>query len=134
MRCLNRNKRKIWFSNYIGQTEIMDEFQNKTGQYAVEYSDPVSILANISAAKGDISTQQFGDDEAYDRVVVYESPDLDIGEHSILWVDVQPQLASKRLVLNEHGEAITPHDYIVKCVARSLNSVSIAISKVNVSG
>ena len=38
------------------------------------------------------------------------------------------------LAKSETGEIITPHDYIVKKVARSLNSVSIAICKVNVRG
>ena len=38
------------------------------------------------------------------------------------------------LVTNDDGEVITPHDYIVKKVAKSLNSVSVAISKVTVSG
>jgi hypothetical protein len=34
--------------------------------------------------------------------------------------------------LNDDGTTETPHDYVVKKVARSLNSVSIAISKVAV--
>ena len=37
------------------------------------------------------------------------------------------------LVKNEDGEISVPHDYIIKAVARSLNSVSMAVSKVNVS-
>ena len=36
------------------------------------------------------------------------------------------------LVVDENGEILTPWDYIVKKIARSLNSVSIAITKVNV--
>lgn len=36
------------------------------------------------------------------------------------------------LVVDENGEILTPWDYIVKKIARSLNSVSIAIAKVNV--
>lgn len=52
---------------------------------------------------------------------------IPINEYSILWVDVTP-------AINEQGEVTTPHDYIVKEVARSLNYVSIAISKVKVNG
>jgi hypothetical protein len=44
-----------------------------------------------------------------------------------MWVDTLPHL-------NEDGSTDTPHDYIVKKVARSLNGVSIAISKVRVNG
>ena len=36
------------------------------------------------------------------------------------------------LVVDENGEILTPWDYIVKKIARSPNSVSIAIAKVNV--
>ena len=36
------------------------------------------------------------------------------------------------LAVDENGEILTPWDYIVKKIARSLNSVSIAIAKVNV--
>ena len=46
---------------------------------------------------------------------------IPIDEYSILWVDTLPRL-------NED----IPHDYVVKQVARSLNSVSLAVSKVDV--
>ena len=62
-----------------------------------------------------------------------DAPPID--EYTVLWVDTVPQVDEDgALVTNEENEVITPHDYIVKKVARSLNSVSIAISKVNVSG
>lgn len=58
-----------------------------------------------------------------------------INEYTVLWVDTVPLVDdSGALKLNGKGEVITPHDYIVKKVAKSLNSVSIAISKVNVRG
>ena len=54
-----------------------------------------------------------------------------IDEYSELWVDTMPQLdASGNLFLDGDGMEITPHDYEVKKVARSLNSVSYAIYKV----
>ena len=49
--------------------------------------------------------------------------------------DRTPQLDEEgNLAVNEKDEVITPHDYIVKKVAKSLNVVSLAISKVSVSG
>lgn len=48
-----------------------------------------------------------------------------ITESSVMWIDSLPVMA-------EDGSTQTPHDYIVKRVAPSLNSVSIAVSKVNV--
>ena len=48
-----------------------------------------------------------------------------------IFVGVKPNILP---ILAEDGSTETPHDYIVKKVARSLNSVTIAISKVVVSG
>ena len=135
MRCMNRNKSKLWYAQYLGNEEILDENENRTGQYASKYAKPVSMMANISAAKGDSATRQFGDDEAYDKVIVHEDPRLAIDEHSVLWIDRMPRRDKLgNLALDQDGHEITPHDYIVKRVDRSINSVSIAISKVNVRG
>ena len=136
MRCMDLNKRRIWYAGYLAQREALDENGNRTGQYIIEYGKPVSIMANVSAAKGEIATRQFGEAEAYDRVIVYSDPDVAIDEYSILWVDVNPMLDRHGdLATNaQSGEIITPHDYIVKRVARSINSVSIAIDKVNIHG
>jgi hypothetical protein len=135
------------------------------------------VCANVSAARGEATTRQFGDDEGYDRVIVLDfvdavnilrdaislsddgegnisitsnnidlrddgegnitittrnlpmvcAPNFPITATSILWIDTLPEIA-------EDGSTKTPHDYIVKQVATSLNSVSIAVSKVNVRG
>lgn len=124
MRCLMRNKTSFYYALYTGQTEIIDEYGNATGQYSVQYDNPIKTLGNVSAAKGEIQSRQFGESETYDKVIVLDDPNTPIDEYSILWVDIRPELTD--------GVTTTPHDYIVKKVARSLNSVSIAINKVAV--
>ena len=124
MRCLVRNKATFYYALYEGQTEIVDEYGNATGQYSVTYSEPVKALGNVSPAQGEMQTRQFGESETYDKVIVLDNPGTPIDEYSILWVDTPPVM--------DGGSTATPHDYIVKKVARSLNSVSIAISKVSV--
>ena len=133
MRCMVRNKSYFYYALYDGQTELKDEYGNATGQYDISYADPVKTLGNVSAAQGEIQSRQFGDSETYDKVIVLDNPSTPIDEYSILWVDTVPELTEDgNLALNEKGEVKTPHDYIVKKVARSLNGVSIAISKVAV--
>ena len=132
MRCLNRNKRKIWYALYKGKIEIADENGNRTGQYSIEYARPVSLMANVSPANGAATTQQFGINTAYSKVIVHENPDLGIDESSILWVDRKPKFdISGNLAKDANDNEITPHDYIVSQIARSANSVSIAIKKVD---
>ena len=127
MRTLARNKIRIFYANYSDKIPIRDEYGNLTGEYHLSYDKPVQIMANVSAARGEATTRQFGDDESYDRVIVLDDPRLPIAVTSILWIDTPPEIA-------EDGSTKTPHDYIVKQVATSLNSVSIAVSKVNVRG
>lgn len=125
MRSLLRNNRTFYYAKYDGKNEIIDDYGNVTGQFELVYSMPIKTNGNISASKGEMQNQQFGDSENYDKVIVLDNKDIPINEYSILWVDTLP-------VLNDDGSTETPHDYIVRQVARSLNSVSIAISKVKV--
>lgn len=135
MKCMSRNKTKFFYALYEGKTPITDEYGNVTGEYDVQHGKPTEFYANISAAKGETQTRQFGESEAYDKVIVMDNSAPQINEYTVLWVDTVPLVDdSGALKLNDKGEVITPHDYIVKKVAKSLNSVSIAISKVNVRG
>ena len=127
MRTLHRNKIRIYYANYRDKIPLKDAYGNLTGEYDIAYDNPVEIKANVSAARGESTTRQFGDDVSYDRIIVIDDPKFPISEASILWIDTPPEMA-------EDGSTKTPHDYIVKQVATSLNSVSIAVSKVNVSG
>ena len=127
MRALHRNKIRIFYANYRSKTPRKDEYGNLTGEYEISYTNPTEVCANVSAARGEATTRQFGDDESYDRVIVLDDPKFPITTTSILWIDTLPEIA-------EDGSTETPHDYIVKQVATSLNSVSIAVSKVNVRG
>jgi hypothetical protein len=132
---MNRNKVKIHFAQYMGREPILNEAGRKTGQYRVLHGNPIETSANVSAAKGETQTRQFGESESYDKVIVMDIISPAIDEYSILWIDTEPKLNEDgSLVVNENGEIVTPHDYVVKKVAKSLNSVSIAISKVNVGG
>ena len=125
MKALARNKIKIHYANYRDKTPITDEYGNLTGEYRISYDNPVAVKANVSATRGESTTRQFGDDVSYDRIIVLDDPKFPIAESSILWIDTPPEIL-------EDGSTKTPHDYIVKQVAPSLNSVSIAVSKVNV--
>ena len=133
MRCMNRNKVEFYYSLYEGRDPITDEYGNVTGEYDILRGNPVKGYANISAAKGETETRQFGESIIYDKVIVMDGENFQIDEYSVLWVDTSPMLNEDgSLMMGEEGGVLTPHDYIVMAVAKSLNSVSIAISKLNV--
>lgn len=124
MRCLERNKIAFYCCLYKGEAPVTDEENNETGETRVVYSDPLLIRANVSPATGSTSIEQFGNSLQYDKVIVTDDTVCPIDEHAVLFVDKDP-------AFDDDGTPL--FDYIVKKVARSLNSVSIAISKVEVS-
>ncbi|MCM1364654.1 MAG: hypothetical protein NC122_05060 [Faecalibacterium sp.] len=123
MKCLDRNKRLFWYSLYKGKEAIKDEYGNLTGETNVLYEEPVCMRANISPANGNAQVEQFGISEQVDKVIVTDDMCCPIDENTVLHIDTCPLC---------QGEAV-PYDYIVKKVARSLNSISYAVSKVKVS-
>ena len=127
MRCMVRNKSKFYYASYITETEILDDYGNRTGEFGISYSNPTESYGNVSAAQGEMQNRQFGESESYDKVIVLDDKNVAIDEHSILWVDTLPHI-------NEDGTTDTPHDYEVTRRAVSLNTVSIAIRKVKVNG
>lgn len=134
MKCLKRNKTQIFYSSYIGKEEMTDDYGNKTGEYSFVYSNPQSLYAYVSPSVGEMEVRRFGEVLLYDRTIVIDNYSKGlITEQSRLWVDITPQLdTSGSLSLNSNDEVITPHDYIVKRVANSLNSALISIKRVNV--
>lgn len=133
MRCMERNKQTFYYALYEGKEAIVDEYGNTTGEYKVIWGNPQKYSANVSAAKGDVSSNQFGENLSYDKTIIADDITLAIDEYSILWIDTKPELNEDgSLKKDDKDNVITPHDYIVKKVAKSINSVTYAISKVDV--
>lgn len=122
MKALERNKQKIYFANYTGKTKVYDTNGLYTGENEVTYTDPVEAKVNISASRGQAEIDLFGTDVNYTNTIATDK-DLGIDEHSILWVGKEAY----------QGSVITPHNYIVVSVAKSLNYFAYAIRKVDVS-
>ena len=125
MKALERNKQKIYYANYTGETDIYDEDGLFTGEHKPGYTSPVSAKVNVSASKGQTEIDLFGTDLNYTNTVVTDK-DLGIDEHSVLWVGKEAYQTVSTM------SVVTPYNYIVVSVAKSLNSVVYAIRKVDV--
>lgn len=119
MLTLDRNKKSVWYSLYLGVTDVVDSDGYKTGEKTKTYANAVELRCNVSASRGSSITEGFGVLEDYDRTIVTHDLSCPITETTRLWVDA-----------NHETE---PYDYRVVRVAKSINSVTIAISKVKVS-
>ena len=118
MRALKRNKRTFWYALYLEEVELVDSDGNYTGETGVGYSDPVECKANISPATGQSNLEMFGNLTDYDRVIVSDDTTIPIDENSVIWIEADPLKDA--------------YNYTVRRVAKSLNSVAIAVRKVDV--
>lgn len=134
MVCMDINKQTFWYAPFDHRTQDTDEYGSVIGTPYNVYKPPRKYQANISPAKGETSVEAFGSDDSYDRTVVLDGDFSDIDEFSVLWIDVEPKLDENgELATDDDGNVLTPYNYIVKKVAKSLNSVLLAIKKVQVS-
>ena len=135
MRMSNRNKQTFWYSLKNVLVDDYDDYGNQNGTH-MTYCNPVKAEANISPAKGDVLSREFGDDDSYDKQIAIEDRDTPIDEYAVLWIDTVPELDDNgALKVNADGEIVTPWDYIVRKIGRGLPTFGgavIAVSKVSV--
>jgi hypothetical protein len=124
MKVMERNKSPFWYLLYERKSLILDDDGNETGESKVSYKAAVSMRANVSAASGSAQVEQFGSFVSYDKVIITDELSCPIDENTVLFIDKEPVYADDGTPL---------YDYVVKRVAKSLNSISYAVSKVTVS-
>lgn len=125
MRLLNRNKQPLWYANFTGKTELIDEWGNSTGQYELAYSKPTKAEWNVNIVDSDYEVEMFGVDAVDTIVMVVKNEDLPLTETSILWYDVTPNIKSD-------GTTDTPHNYRIIGIRKSLNFAKVYAKKVSV--
>lgn len=115
MRMLRRNRRKLWYANPTGTTQmITDEWSNETGEEAEEFGRPVCTMLNISSAVGQEAIEVFGSNTNYTRTIA-APVDCPIQERARIW----------------YGRDVDgPHNYVVRKVADGLDSKLLALSEV----
>lgn len=139
MKCLKRNQQSFYYCLYQGAERYVDESGIESGEKIVLYDDAVPMQANISAASGYSQTEQFGHLDNYDKVIVTCDVDCPIDENTVLFIGKEPEYTTAETHKQENDEwvsveyQIPVYNYTVRRIAKSLNSVSIAISKVDVS-
>ena len=137
MKGLEINKRTFWYCNYVSSENVRDSLGHFTGEKVLQYSTAVQMKANISPATGNSNAEQFGSLDDYDKVIVFTGTSP-IDEHTVLFVDKEPEYTTVTTYKDVDGTwtaqtiQVPVYDYTVRRVAQSINSVSIAISKVNV--
>ena len=104
MRCLNKNKQKLYYSLLLGEavnyardkngnkivdwtdTTTGEVHYRETGSKSLLYSEPVAFRGNIAMSGGDVDRTEFGVDmNKYEAVLVTNKDYVPLTETSILW-------------------------------------------------
>ena len=142
-----RNDNDFWYCMYDPTVKyiLLDEYGNETGEVAPKYGEANLFWANVSPAIGQAQFEQFGNLGSYDKVIVTRDMTCPIHENAVLFIDKSPEYKEVTAyeviegnALYADDEIITVtynlpmYDYIVKRVARGLDAIAIAVSKVTV--
>ena len=119
MLSLARNQSLVFYKQYLGQTEVTDQYGTKLGVFEPSYGELKSAMLCVSPAKGDVSNEPFGSLIDYDKSMSTSDTSCDINEDSILWID--------------GADTSGQYNYYVKKRAPWKNSILFAIKEVDVS-
>ena len=124
MKLMKRNLSPVYFCLSHGKQPQTDDNGYETGEEQVVYKPPVRLMCSVSPATGYAQVNMFGNLESYDKVLVTDDVRCPIDENTVLFIDKKPEFNS---------EGVPLFDYRVRRVAKSINSISYAVSKVTVS-
>lgn len=123
MKLMKRNLTPVHYCLYSKRIPLLDDDGYETGEYKVGYGEAVQLLCSVSPATGYAQAEMFGNLESYDKVLITDDMTCPIDENTVLFIDKAPEF--------EDGKP--KYDYMVRRVAKSLNAISYAVSKVKVS-
>lgn len=118
MRDLLRNKRKIWYANFVSSSIKYDDNGNEMGAVD-EYTDPALLRINVSAATGEAAAEAFGAFTDYNRTLATADMSCPLQEGSHVWFGVEPEAET--------------YNYVVVKSADSVNGLLFALKEVSVS-
>lgn len=123
MKLMKRNLTPVHYCLYSERIPLTDDNGYETGEYKVGYGEAVQLMCSVSPATGYAQAEMFGNLESYDKVLITDDMTCPIDENTVLFIDKVPEF--------EGGKP--KYDYTVRRVAKSLNAISYAVSKVKVS-
>lgn len=118
MRDMRINQRTIYYSRKVGEEKIYDDEGRFTGEYRQKYSEPKPYRIFVSGGRGTYMTRPFGEQLRYDRYMSTFDRNCPLQHDDRLWV------SSK--------DTTGKHDYIIKHIVDTNNSLVFDIKKVNV--
>lgn len=127
MHTLARNKKPVWYALLQGKTERLDANGFRTGQFELNYSEPVKAMMNIRWDSGLARLEGFGINGAGKRRLVTDDLNCPITLGTILWIGITPD------AYGEYGSV--KHNFAVcEVPQKSLTQIVYIVEEVQVGG
>ena len=131
MRGLYRNRRVVYYANYLGNQEVVVDGVH-TGTYRPAYTNPIRMTVNRSTTSGltnnnisgKVKRKPYGEELDYNVTINPLPANCTIAESSVLWVDTMP-------VIKADGSTDTPYDHVVTRISYALNWRAMQAVKVD---
>ena len=144
MHTLARNKKPVWYALLQGKTERLDANGFRTGQFELNYSEPVKTMMNIRWDVGSVLLEAQGLAAQGKRRLVTGDMNCPITLGAILWIDAEPQYAETTAMCGADlcGDAVCggdvsrthkPNYYVCETPQKSLNHIAYIVQEVSVS-
>ena len=112
MRTLELNKSNLWYVEYIGEVEVLDEDGLYTGEVEIAYSEPKAIRLHLYPATGEVVDRTFGRELKLDMLT--NSNEV-LTEMSLLFLE------------KPVGNYEATYDYRVSAIMGSLNTIQYGL-------
>lgn len=144
MHTLWRNKKVVWYALLQGKTERIDANGFRTGQFELNYSEPVKTMMNIRWDVGSVLLEAQGLAAQGKRRLVTSDMRCPITLGTILWIDCEPQYGETAAIcgIPTCGNAVCgtvgtkthkPNYYVCETPQKSLNHIAYIVQEVSVS-
>ena len=144
MHTLWRNKKTVWYALLQGKTERVDANGFRTGQFELNYSEPVKAMMNIRWDVGSVLLEAQGLAAQGKRRLVTSDMNCPITLGTILWIDCEPQYGETAAIcgIPTCGNAVCgtvgtkthkPNYYVCEMPQKSLNHIAYIVQEVSVS-
>ena len=147
MRCLERNKKPLWFANRTSESYATNSIGLKTGEKLQTYETPQKIRCSMSissganniGSQGMVTLNSYGLTTAYTHNAITEDINCPLKEDGILWYGREPS-HTETVTKTVNGQTVTedvevpnPHNYVVVRKAESLNHLIYYLQEVDAS-
>ncbi len=121
MRNLERDTQPVYIARFA-RLEAQEIDGRLTGKNVPVRTAPALFWPSVSMTRGEAQGAYFGVNLDYDRVITIADPGFEASEADVLWIDAE---------VGDLGNP-SPHDHIVKKVARKGGYTVIAAKRVEV--